>query len=112
MGRGVRFQLDKQYGDWAWSSENFWRKIERRTDSECWPWLGSMGPAGPLFGAYRIDPFEQRTPQMTQARRILYAEHNRHMLEPKQAVYHSCLNSNCMNPLHQTLQRITKSNRL
>lgn len=112
MGRGLKYPLDRQYDTWCWSSDNFWRKVDRRGADECWPWLGSMGPAGPLFGAYKLHGVDEVRPQMTQARRILYAEHRDQMPRPLQSIYHSCGNSNCMNPAHQTLQRITKSNRL
>jgi len=105
MGRGVKYKLNQVFGDWTWSSENFWRKVDKKTDDECWPWLGSMGPAGPLFGAYRIHLDGTHTPQMTQARRILFTEHTGRRLESFEPVYHKCCNSNCMNPLHQTLTR-------
>ena len=105
MGRGPTYKQDQIYGDWAWSSANFWRKVERSTPDACWTWTGSRGPAGPLFGAYKTDSEGKRYPRMTQARRILYAEHTGKMLEPKQPIYHSCCNSDCMNPLHQTLLR-------
>lgn len=110
MARGskVLYPPDKFMADWAWSSENFWSKVTKTDDDECWPWTGSTGPMGPLFGARKLKADGNYGPQMTQARRIAWAEHHGSYLRPQQNIFHSCGNKNCVNPRHLTEEKIVK----
>ncbi len=97
---------------WGWNTESFNRKIERKSTDECWAWLGSTSPFGPLFGVFKQQPDGTYHPQMTQARRILWAEHTGTYLGSRQSVYHTCGNKFCMNFLHLTTTRPTKDVRV
>lgn len=100
------YPRDREMAGWRWSSELFNRKIDTTPGAnQCWHWLGSMGPQGPLFGARRVQPDGTDIAQMTQARRILFSEYTSTALLPGQSVYHACGNHNCMNPTHLTLTR-------
>ena len=100
------YPRDREMGGFRWSSELFNRKIDTTAGAgNCWSWTGSMGPQGPLFGARKVQPDGSDLAQMTQARRILYAEFTSTALLPQQSIYHSCGNHNCMNPTHLTLTR-------
>ena len=112
MTRGPIYIPNKFLDTWAWNSENFWNKIERGLPNDCWIWTGSTGPNGPLFGAKRQDKNGEYQPRMTQARRILYYETTGNYLPNRSAVYHSCRNSNCMNPDHLTTTRPAPITRL
>lgn len=100
------YPRDREMGGFRWSSELFNQKIDTTAGAgNCWGWTGSMGPQGPLFGARKVQPDGTDRAQMTQARRILYAEYTSTALQPHQSVYHSCGNPNCMFPGHLTLIR-------
>ena len=104
MPRGYIYPPDREFGPWKYSSRLFWSKVEQLGPDECWRWLGAQGPAGPLFGVHKQDSQGHWGGQMTQARRVLYAETNGHWLnqEQRQGIYHQCRNKNCMNPSHLT----------
>ena len=100
------YPRDKEMGQFRWSSELFNRKIKPSLDPlACYEWIGSRGPQGPLYGVRKIQPDGTDRAQMTQARRVLYAEHTGQWLPAQTAVYHACGNRNCMNIQHYTLQR-------
>ena len=101
---GKVYKHDKFYGDWSWSSSNFWSKIIKGDENECWTWTGSNSPYGPLFGGTKLNKQGKFKQQMTQARRILFAEHYGRALGPREGVYHTCHNKNCMNPHHLSLK--------
>jgi len=104
MSSNVRWQIDKEFAiedrTWAYSSENFWRRVKPAGKTECWSWTGSTGPMGPLFGAWIIGANGERETRMTQARRILYAE--THGEWPTGSLFHGCGNRSCMNWRHLT----------
>lgn len=102
---GKVYKHDKFYGDWSWSSANFWSKIIKGDENECWTWTGSTSPYGPLFGGTKLNKQGKFKQQMSQARRFLFAEVNGYWLQTRQAVYHTCHNKHCMSPHHLTLER-------
>lgn len=107
------YERDMQMGRFRWSSELFNRKIDTTPGyNACWPWLGSKGPAGPLFGVRIIQPDGTDLPRMTQARRIAWAEFTGSMLNQRQSIYHACGNKHCMNVQHYTLERPPAQERL
>jgi len=99
-----QFEHDKFVGEWSYSSTNFWLKVQQGDTDDCWAWLGSNSPYGPLYGAKKKYD-EIYRPQMTQARRVLFAETQGRWLEEREGVYHTCHNKFCMNPNHLTLER-------
>ena len=103
MGRGPKFIRDRHMGDWVWSSANFWSKVDQSAgENACWQWLGSMTATGGLFGGWRPQADGSVLPQMSQARRFMYAETHGVWPEQRRSIYHSCGNRNCINPRHFT----------
>ena len=98
------YKHDKFIGVWSWSSANFWSKIQKGDENACWTWTGSTSPYGPLFGVCKQKKDGKYKQQMTQARRVLFAEHHGRSLGPREPVYHTCHNKNCMSPHHLSLE--------
>lgn len=93
----------KQIGMWAWNSELVLSKVDKKSDLECWPWMGgSISPGAPLFGARK-----NGRAQMTQAARILYREYYNEDCEEKE-VAHECGSKLCMNPAHWKILDVKK----
>lgn len=72
-------------------AERFWSKVERRTDAECWPWLGADNGR---YGRIKSDG-----PGNEYAHRVSYKMH--HGPIPNGLyVCHTCDNTLCVNPAH------------
>lgn len=99
--------MDREMGPWIWSSISFWKKVDVKSTDECWPWLGSTGPQGALFGIRRRT-LDGLKPQMVQARRVAAAEATGEYPGDKQGVYHLCKNKMCLNPQHFTFKKPSK----
>lgn len=69
----------------------FWRNVDRRSGSECWPWTGSIGSGG--YGAFSI-----RGKQLTASRRAYELTFG--AIPEGLFVLHSCDNRPCCNPAH------------
>ena len=110
MGYNTRNKHDKFMGGWSWCSAQFNSKIAKPDASGCMNWLGSLTPTGGLYGARKLVG-EEYVPQMTQARRIAWAEHYGEYPLPGQSIYHSCGNRDCVNAEHMTLDRPTLAKR-
>ena len=104
-GAYVRYQIDRHLAPWLWSSKNFWTKVDKRTATECWNWTGSNSSTGGLYGIRRMMPDGTIKPQMTQARRVMFAEVKGYWPTRTEAIYHICANRLCVNPAHFTLER-------
>lgn len=73
----------------------FWKKVERRSRDECWPWRGSRQPSGHGQFTQRIK--QVRT--LVAAHRFMWTiAHGPIPLGLK--VCHHCDNGNCVNPGH------------
>lgn len=75
--------------------ERFWKKVDKRGEDECWPWLGDKTANG--YGQLAISsPPEPRVREY--AHRFSYRLHKR---EPgKWVIRHMCHNPCCVNPKH------------
>jgi len=62
-----KFPFDRQMDSWTWSHENFWLKINKGNKNECWTWMGSSGPMGPLFGARKLIAGKYQPQKLPQA---------------------------------------------
>lgn len=71
--------------------ERFWLQTDRRSDDECWPWLGAINPKG--YGRFRLNGVS--TPA-SRASWIL----NVGAIHPGLVVCHKCDNARCVNPAH------------
>lgn len=76
---------------WETKRENrFWSQIERRSEQECWPWLGKVDKDGYGF-------FWCERPKIQRSHRYMFYKTNGYLPE---VVRHTCDNPNCNNPNH------------
>lgn len=75
------------------TESRFWRRVEKKTQDECWPWTGGKNSAG--YGVYYAAP---RTPVL--ATRYACSLASGHMPPRKTYCLHSCDNPACCNPRH------------
>lgn len=71
----------------------FWSKVDRRSDSECWPWLGATNGRG--YGKLGSIPNNGNV----YAHRISYEMHVG-PIPSGRFVCHACDNPSCVNPAH------------
>lgn len=82
--------------------KRFWAKVDKRSNEECWSWLGYTEKTG--YGVIRID---NKTKDM--AHRVSFRIHKGEF--PKKAfICHSCDNPPCVNPSHLWIGDATKNN--
>lgn len=71
--------------------ELFWNKVDKKSDDECWEWLGTK-PGG-AYGAITIERVSYK------AHRVSWVLHNGEIPEGL-LVCHTCDNPGCVNPTH------------
>lgn len=107
--RGYRPKTERNIthtqGAWAWDHRKIERKLDRSTDEDCWPWLGSTSPSANLQGAYK-----NGKPQMTQVNRLIAMQQG-HDMEHQQ-VRMRCHNKQCSNPNHFIIEPLQRRNRV
>ena len=72
--------------------DRFWRKVDKRSPDDCWPWAASRNKG---YGVFYL-PSEGRT---TQAHRVAWLLSNG-SIPPDLYVCHRCDNRPCCNPAH------------
>jgi hypothetical protein len=72
----------------------FWKKVEKKTEDECWNWTGGSFRRG--YGAFHVGS------QMVKAHRYSYELANGEF-DKSLRVLHSCDNPSCENPKHLLL---------
>ncbi|MFG3710790.1 HNH endonuclease [Micromonospora sp. NPDC047730] len=75
-------------------AERFWRKVDRRSRAECWPWTGSANRSG--HGEFFVSPERGRVPAHTFAVELTVGRACPEGLEG----CHRCDNPPCCNPAH------------
>jgi hypothetical protein len=75
--------------------ERFWKKVDKRSTDECWPWLGGKTTKG--YGRARFAGTNARRAHRV-AYLLTYGE-----LPDSKLVMHSCDNPSCCNPAHLSL---------
>jgi hypothetical protein len=73
----------------------FWIKVDRRSASECWPWLGQLNAAG--YGYMKR--WHQGNQLVLRAHRIAVLLDGRDIPSGYQVCHH-CDNPSCVNPAH------------
>lgn len=69
----------------------FWARVDRRGEDECWPWTGYINASG--YGVTSLDGCK------THASRVAWILSNREPIGDR-LVCHSCDNPPCCNPRH------------
>jgi hypothetical protein len=72
----------------------FWRHVDRRAESECWPWQGGRGSTGDGYGRVSISG------KMRPATQVAWEIENGKPFPSGKIACHSCDNSICVNPAH------------
>ncbi len=79
----------------------FWRDVQKKSDEECWPWLGSCDRDGyGTTGFTFIDADGEKKSLTYRSHRVAYKLHYGKELEG--LGMHSCDNRPCVNPHHQS----------
>jgi predicted XRE-type DNA-binding protein len=71
---------------------NFWRKVDRKCDNECWEWTASLSRLG--YGMVRYNDKTKYT------HRLSFIIHHNREIEDGKHILHSCDNRKCVNPNH------------
>lgn len=77
--------------------DRFWKRVDAREASECWPWIGGRTPNG--YGAAYITFPDGIRRQCGAHRAALIVAHGAFPIAGAY-VLHSCDNKLCVNPLH------------
>jgi hypothetical protein len=85
--------------------ENFWSKVARRGDDECWPWIGALNGHG--YGNFMVyrDPTNPSKRKTIGAHRWAY-ENLVGEVPAGLELDHLCRNRRCVNPAH--LEPVTR----
>jgi hypothetical protein len=77
----------------------YWAKVERRSDSECWPWTASTFRNG--YGQFRIQlPGADGKQKTVIAHRFAWQLSHGTLPPDGASVLHQCDNRRCQNPSH------------
>ena len=85
-------------------AERFWQKVERHSDSECWPWRGANNGVG--YGQIRVGG---RRGKQIYAHRLSY-EFAKGPIPDDLTIDHLCRTPPCVNPAH--LEAVTHGENL
>jgi len=85
--------FSKSYGT---LEDRFWRKVNKKSENECWEWLGTKDPDG--YGHIYIK--KNGKVKRTIVSRLSYEIYHNVKMETNKVAAHTCDNPSCVNPLH------------
>jgi len=77
--------------------ERFWQRVERKHESECWPWLGGVTGSG--YGMFTHLPRKNGRMTQTTAHRYAWLSSGGDIPDGWH-IDHLCRNTVCVNPAH------------
>lgn len=92
----ARFDLADKGAPPSDIAERFWRKVDMRTDEECWEWQAYR--SGQNYGQFGLSPTRPRV-----AHRVAYSFATCKPIPVGLVVRHMCDNPPCCNPAHLEL---------
>lgn len=79
-------------------SDRFWAKVDRKTDSECWPWTATKTSFG--YGSFRVGSMTDGSRRKEMAHRVAYMLATGKTIPQGKVIMHACDNPPCCNPAH------------
>ena len=76
----------------------FWRFVDKKSDNECWEWIGNKMPNG--YGQFSLGKKSQGSEG---AHRVSWKLHNKEEIPHRWHVMHKCDNPSCVNPNHLSI---------
>ena len=99
------YKRTKKYGsphpkknDQAPLSERFWRFVDRKSEDECWNWIGNKLKSG--YGQISIGAKKEMSKG---AHRVSWELANDKSIPDGMYIMHKCDNPSCVNPNHLTI---------
>ncbi len=78
--------------------ERFYGKVLVRSDAECWPWLGFIGPDG--YGTFWVNELQRMIGAHVVSYCLEYGRPENNKKVDNKEICHSCDNPSCVNPKH------------
>lgn len=96
--RSIAMRQNFHRFDGASLEDRFWAKVQKCSDSDCWPWLGTKDARG--YGMFNVGKRLGRKSLMMRAHRVSLELKLGRELRADEESCHKCNNPTCVNPDH------------